>query len=80
MRDLNGGGDMYEIPKFSETCPHHGHTMFFGVAIVNLATGISDFGGQSNVVTMSLDPTKFKLIRIAKCCVCGHSVSIGEKE
>lgn len=44
------------------------------IAIVNRATGMSDFVGKE-VVTMSPDPKRPVLIDVLKCAKCGYSVS-----
>ena len=44
-------------------------------AIVCRATGMSDFIGQKEAVTMSTDPKQPVLVECMKCEVCGWSVS-----
>jgi hypothetical protein len=61
-------------------CPQHGFTMYPGIAAVNRFTGLSDFIGHGDVVTMSPDPTRIEIVGVLKCASCGYSVSIGENK
>jgi DNA-directed RNA polymerase subunit M/transcription elongation factor TFIIS len=44
-------------------------------AIVCRATGMSDFIGSKDVVTMSPDPRQPVLVDCLKCSKCGYSIS-----
>jgi hypothetical protein len=68
----------YVIETCKVQCPAHGFTLFPGKAIVNGATGMSDFPGDKSHVTMSIDTKTVYLRDVWKCCVCGASFSIGE--
>jgi DNA-directed RNA polymerase subunit M/transcription elongation factor TFIIS len=56
-------------------CRKCGSEMIPSKAIVCRATGMSDFIGSKDVVTMSPDPRKPVLIDCLKCSKCGYSIS-----
>jgi len=72
-RGLDSWDFREKLVKQGNLCPKCFAPMKPGTALVTLPTGSSDLGGD--VCTMSLDPTKPKLIRCMKCPTCGFSHS-----
>lgn len=58
-------------------CRKCGSEMRPGTAIVNKMTGISDFIGSKDVVTLSPDPKQPVMVDCLKCTRCGWSVTHG---
>jgi ribosomal protein L40E len=58
-------------------CRKCGAEMLPSKAIVCRATGMSDFIGSKDVVTMSPDPREPVLVDCEKCRSCGWSVTPG---
>jgi ribosomal protein L37E len=56
-------------------CRKCGSEMLPSKAIVCRATGMSDFIGSKDVVTMSPNPKQHVLVDCLKCASCGWSVS-----
>ena len=63
--------------KKLSTCKKCNGEMKPSKAIVCRATGKSDFIGDGEAVTMSLDPKQPVLVDCLKCVACGWSVSKG---